>query len=562
MLRILILVLFLRLSHATLSSEVTSYARISRNGQPGSSFHDSLSWITRPVTRNDTSVESENRSLNDVVVTASPVYVAPKTPKLKKGEAIDYPVGSRYSTLDREMIAKLDASKKRIQQRFNVPAAGLFIKDSYVPANGRPQKGASTSNAESSPSINSSAFSGQIFPGIYEYSPTNPDSDDDDESPMSKPIISKYPPAPMDEIPDSYKPPPNKYHASGEHEMDYPNFEITSSYENNGPGSKPAKFANHHDHSSSFIEDPYEHDHHDFHHDVIYDHIPVYHEHHPTTEEPEMNDQRLDKRPYSYYFIGKKLWYIPLYFSIYLIIYIAALVLKSVARHKINLPTRLDEAVHHRDRRESSEGWWYFTERILEGIERFAETRLVCKFVLLSICIYHASGDMSLENAEGLISKTETSTENLELATIPQSIRSRRNRAHRWDYNTRGDNTDHQTHDHDEDINDDEHDQTKAMDRPKTDYWVGYYDFLINEGSYKFWAVFQLATAALLVYSAFAALYYAKVNPQTTDDYFDDIFRRRRRRRRSLPLEARDRPFAGLDTVTFQRIIEAVERAR
>ncbi|XP_018395824.1 PREDICTED: uncharacterized protein LOC108774257 [Cyphomyrmex costatus] len=169
---------------------------------------------------------------------------------------------------------------------------------------------------------------------------------------------------------------------------------------------------------------------------------------------------------------------------------------------------------------------------------------------------------MSLENAEGLISKTETSTENLELATIPQSIRSRRNRAHRWDYNTRGDNTDHQTHDHDEDINDDEHDQTKAMDRPKTDYWVGYYDFLINEGSYKFWAVFQLATAALLVYSAFAALYYAKVNPQTTDDYFDDIFRRRRRRRRSLPLEARDRPFAGLDTVTFQRIIEAVERAR
>lgn len=136
------------------------------------------------------------------------------------------------------------------------------------------------------------------------------------------------------------------------------------------------KFANHHDHPPPFINDPYEHDHHDFHHDVIYDHIPVYHEHHPkpTTEEPEVNDQRLDKRPYSYYFIGKKLWYIPLYFSIYFIIYIAALVLKSVARHKINFPAQLAEAVTHRRRRESSEGWWHFTERILEGMERFAET--------------------------------------------------------------------------------------------------------------------------------------------------------------------------------------------
>ncbi|XP_011691872.1 PREDICTED: uncharacterized protein LOC105452462, partial [Wasmannia auropunctata] len=332
----------------------------------------------RPVARSNTSnTENENRSINDIVITASPVYVPPGTTKLKKGEAIDHPVGPRYSTLDREMIAKLDASKMRIQQRFNPPAAGLFVdKDSFTQANGRPQKGAITSDVmESPPSMNSSTFLGPIFPGIYEYSPsTGPVFDD--ESPMSKPIISKYPPAPMDDqIPDSYKPPPSKYHTSGEHETDYPGFEIASSYENDG--SKPVKFANHHEHPPPFVEDTYEHhDHHDFHHDVIYDHIPVYHEHHPktTTEEPEMNDQRLDKRPYSYYFIGKKLWYIPLYFSIYFIIYIAALVLKSVARHKINFPAQLAEAVNHRRRRESSEGWWQFTERILEGLERFAET--------------------------------------------------------------------------------------------------------------------------------------------------------------------------------------------
>ncbi|XP_071564265.1 uncharacterized protein [Temnothorax nylanderi] len=189
-------------------------------------------------------------------------------------------------------------------------------------------------------------------------------------------------------------------------------------------------------------------------------------------------------------------------------------------------------------------------------------SRLV-KFVLLSICIYHASGEMNMENAEGSISKTGTSRENTELTTIPQSVRNRRNRAYRWDYN-RGDYADHHD-DHDEDMNDEENGQTKAMDQPKTDYWAGYYDFLINEGSFKFWAVFQLATAALLIYSGFAALYYAKVNPPTTDDYFDDILRRRRRRRRrrSLPLAARDKPFAGLDSITFQRIIEAAdERAR
>lgn len=177
-------------------------------------------------------------------------------------------------------------------------------------------------------------------------------------------------------MPDSYKPPPNKYHSSDEHETEYPSFEIASSYEHDRPGSEPIKFANHHDHPPPFIENSYEPDHHDFHHDVIYDQIPVYHEHHPktTTEEPEMNDQRLDKRPYSYYFIGKKLWYIPLYFSIYFIIYIAALVLKSIARHKINFPAHLAEAVNHRRRREPNDGWWHFTERILEGMERFAET--------------------------------------------------------------------------------------------------------------------------------------------------------------------------------------------
>lgn len=173
------------------------------------------------------------------------------------------------------------------------------------------------------------------------------------------------------QIPSSHKPLQNKPNSNKEHEGDYSNFDTVSLYDNNEPVRKPMEFINYHDHSSTFMEPPYEHDP-DIHHDVIYNHVPEYEEHHKdqTTKEPEMmNDQRLDKRPYSYYFIGKKLWYIPLYFSIYFIIYIAALVLKSIARHKISLPAHLAETVNHSKRSVPDVGWWHFAERIFDGIE-------------------------------------------------------------------------------------------------------------------------------------------------------------------------------------------------
>ncbi|XP_054267243.1 uncharacterized protein LOC128989380 [Macrosteles quadrilineatus] len=82
-----------------------------------------------------------------------------------------------------------------------------------------------------------------------------------------------------------------------------------------------------------------------------------------------------------------------------------------------------------------------------------------------------------------------------------------------------------------------------------------YYDFLINEGSYKFWAVFQLVTVAILLYSTFAAIYYAKYtflkeveNSEVSESDF------LLRSSRSL----RGRPFLGLHPATFQRIIDSV----
>lgn len=50
----------------------------------------------------------------------------------------------------------------------------------------------------------------------------------------------------------------------------------------------------------------------------------------------------------------------------------------------------------------------------------------------------------------------------------------------------------------DDDIvyHDDHHEEPKEMkEQPKAaieDPWEGYYDFIINEGSFKFWAAFQV----------------------------------------------------------------------
>lgn len=49
-------------------------------------------------------------------------------------------------------------------------------------------------------------------------------------------------------------------------------------------------------------------------------------------------EENRNKKPYTYYYIGRKLWFIPLYFSVYFIIYIASLLVKSIARHKIKYP--------------------------------------------------------------------------------------------------------------------------------------------------------------------------------------------------------------------------------
>uniref|UniRef100_A0A0C9RJE1 Rex protein n=1 Tax=Fopius arisanus TaxID=64838 RepID=A0A0C9RJE1_9HYME len=171
--------------------------------------------------------------------------------------------------------------------------------------------------------------------------------------------------------------------------------------------------------------------------------------------------------------------------------------------------------------------------------------KVIIGILVMFLCtwINAASLDMKNNDNDGSIT-----TERTAVATTPRPFRL--SRAYRRGHDVDG----HDDHDDDHDHSEENDEMQDSKSIAKSEYWGGYYDFLINEGSYKFWAVFQLATAALLIYSGFAALYYAKVNPSITDDY-DDYFLRRRRRRRdtTTPL------FFGMDIATFQRIMDALE---
>ncbi|XP_059482873.1 uncharacterized protein LOC132201029 [Neocloeon triangulifer] len=60
----------------------------------------------------------------------------------------------------------------------------------------------------------------------------------------------------------------------------------------------------------------------------------------PPTAAPAAPEEKR-QQPYSYYYIGRKLWYVPLYFSLYFVIYVAALIIRAISRHKVTFPDRL-----------------------------------------------------------------------------------------------------------------------------------------------------------------------------------------------------------------------------
>ncbi|KAF4523120.1 hypothetical protein B566_EDAN003135 [Ephemera danica] len=95
----------------------------------------------------------------------------------------------------------------------------------------------------------------------------------------------------------------------------------------------------------------------------------------------------------------------------------------------------------------------------------------------------------------------------------------------------------------------------RQVQQGRQNLFEGYYDFAINEWSYKFWAVYMLGATALLTYSAIAAIYYGKFNTNAIDyEQYDDLAR-------SQP-GASSNPLGLVGSLvsvnTFQKIMEAL----
>jgi hypothetical protein len=190
--------------------------------------------------------------------------------------------------------------------------------------------------AESNPDL------GPVFISTTPPSPTVPTKQSDLPKPNDDSNIYNFPP----NIDSSYSTPPHTLQtsylppASGQPDVMYDDqFEPS--------------------HPSSYFPTGYDHPRYnwdgfsgvDSYPEVIVDHDPHFHEHHPvyhphmastieasTTQKAVMEKEKNEPRAktYSYYYLGRKVWYIPLFFTLYFCIYVAALIIRSIGRHKVS----------------------------------------------------------------------------------------------------------------------------------------------------------------------------------------------------------------------------------
>lgn len=161
---------------------------------------------------------------------------------------------------------------------------------------------------------------------------------------------------PVNHMPQSYKP-PAAYGSDdlthSDHNSDYPELIFSKPHDDNKgddqmndhdlgmmPPSPPSDMKpnmygpsmNDHGFPIDFPTDlKFHHDFNDHDHEHDHDHYHYHHTTTTTTETPRVNR-------FSYYYLGKKLYYLPLYFSVYFIVYVGALIIKAVLRHKIVYP--------------------------------------------------------------------------------------------------------------------------------------------------------------------------------------------------------------------------------
>jgi len=158
---------------------------------------------------------------------------------------------------------------------------------------------------------------------------SNSPSDRKEEAPPEQPSVDQTPPL-TESMEDSYslsRPKyPFYYHSEGNpHHHNSQDYAYVD-YDPNSPEHKP------------------------YTHDNLHDYQPVYHMPPPDstnqhmnlmepmeTHEPEPEEKR-NKKPYTFYYIGRKLWYLPMYFSAYFAAYVTTILVKAIARHKIRYP--------------------------------------------------------------------------------------------------------------------------------------------------------------------------------------------------------------------------------
>ncbi|XP_052758653.1 uncharacterized protein LOC113518553 [Galleria mellonella] len=132
--------------------------------------------------------------------------------------------------------------------------------------------------------------------------------------------------------------------------------------------------------SSSMDDHGFPHDfpgdlkYHDFDDHDFYHH---HHHHHTTTTTTTTEMPRVNR--YSYYYLGKKLYYLPLYFSVYFIVYVGALIIKAILRHKIVYPNswRPNDQTASFFSKRSVDSWNFSNETLHEVTGRV--TRAIAK---------------------------------------------------------------------------------------------------------------------------------------------------------------------------------------
>ncbi|KAL9928042.1 uncharacterized protein ACN427_003905 [Glossina fuscipes fuscipes] len=142
------------------------------------------------------------------------------------------------------------------------------------------------------------------------------------------------PPGWLQEHPEAVSnPPPSRPQLSNYLSLQSHDHHLTP-YNHHHHHHQPSVYSHHHHPELIYADDHFKHG-------PYSPHLHYYPHYHTTTTTqappPEPPPEPRVKK-YSYFYIGRKLWYIPLYFTVWFTFYVLWLILKSIARHKVNLP--------------------------------------------------------------------------------------------------------------------------------------------------------------------------------------------------------------------------------